>query len=662
MALSEQMNRILDGRDSAVRLQDDFFCAVNGTWLKNATFPADQSRLGSFIVLRDEAEAHVRELLESGEASSAAAQKAVDFYRSWMDTDRLNAAGVEPIRGQLDAVQAVSTKNELAGLVGKLLREGVSTFFGVDVDSSFDDPDRNQASIYQSGIGLPDEAYYHKPEHAKVLEAYKQYVPDMLALALGFDTTEASRQADIIIGLETKFASFHTTLVDLRNPVKMNNPRTIAQLVEENPGFDWTGALAAAGFALDAADSVVVLTLEAARGGAQTWANTALEDLKIYTTWRILQAAGGFLTEAIDKRRFDFYGRVLEGTTEQRARWKRGVQLVNGALGEAVGELYVSKYFPPSAKAKMEQLVADLLEAYRRSILALDWMSEETKQQAIKKVDSFNPKIGYPDHWKDYSALSVGPDLLANVQATNRFEFQRSIDKLGKPVDRSEWLMNPQTVNAYYNPQWNEIVFPAAILQFPFFDPDRDAALNYGGIGAVIGHEIGHGFDDQGSQFDARGALNNWWTDTDRAEFEKRTAALAQQYDQFVPSQFEDAEDAPHVNGKLTLGENIGDLGGLSIALKAYAISLEREGKKLEDAPIIDGYTGTQRLFLSYARIWRSKARDEWMRQQIALDPHSPEEFRANGVVRNVDAFYEAFGVNAGDGLYLAPEERVHIW
>ena len=485
-------------------------------------------------------------------------------------------------------------------------------------------------------------------------------MPRLLALGYALSEKAAQAQADVVLRLKTAIASAHMNVVDARDADKLNNPFVCADFIDSAPGFAWAAALAGAQMPLDGSSDVIVMQPHALREAARLWAVTPLAGLKAYTRWRILRARATFLTEEIDRANFDFYGKALRGTAQQRERWKRGVAVVEDALGEALGREYVARHFPPEHKEKMLQLVADLLEAYRRSISALDWMGEETKARALAKVDAFSLKIGYPDEWRDYSELKVGEDLVDNIRAANRWENARDFAKLGKPMDRSEWLMFPQTVNAYYYPVWNEIVFPAAILQFPFFDPDRDAALNYGAIGAIIGHEIGHGFDDRGSRFDADGAIRNWWTDADRAAFEERTRALVAQYDAYVPAEL--GPDGPHVNGRLTLGENIGDLGGLSIALKAYEISLEREGKTLDDAEILDGHTAAQRFFLSWARAWRFKSRVERAETQLATDPHSPQEFRTNGVVKNIDAFAEAFGLQPGDALYLPPEERVRIW
>ncbi|MDY5153976.1 putative endopeptidase [Actinobaculum suis] len=659
----KQMEQVLSGRDSQVRFQDDLFRAVNGKWLDTEEIPADEVRIGSFMKLRDEAEEHVREIIEEIDASDpeAEASKVKNLYSSWMDTNSANEKGNRPILSYLNMVAAAPDKRALATCIGKLMRGGVGTFFGIGVDSSFADPDLNVVHMWQSGLGLPDEAYYREAQFAPVFEDYLDFMPELFALGLGIESAQASRYANAVIRFERKIAAHHLNIVDSRNVDLLNNPMTFDQFTARAPGFDWAGALTAAGYDVKNLGTITVLTPDALAGAAAAWESAPLKDLKIYTSWQILRAYATFLSEEIDNMYFSFYGTVLSGASEQRDRWKRGVGLVNAMIGEGAGKLYVAKYFPPEAKAKMQGLVEDLLEAYRRSIRDLDWMSEETKQRALAKIDTFTPKIGYPQQWKDYSAVSVGDDLVANVAALHEYEFQRSIEKLGKPVDKSEWFMNPQEVNAYYNPQWNEIVFPAAILQFPFFDPDRDDALNYGGIGAVIGHEIGHGFDDQGSKYDETGALENWWTDKDRTEFEKRTHALVAQYNAYKPEQFE-ANSKFYVNGELTLGENIGDLGGLSIAFKAYLIHLERKGLTLDTAPVIDGFTAAQRVFLSYARIWQEKVRTEFLERQIATDPHSPGEFRCNGVVKNVDAFVQAFNVQESDALYLDPAERVRIW
>lgn len=660
----EAMARVFDGADAEVRMQDDLFRAVSGSWLRDHEIPSDLPSDGSFISLVLQAEEHVKGIIEELAAThpetgdDAAIAR---LYQSWMDTETINARGTEAIAVERQQIEQAADKEELATIIGALKATGVGTFFAVDVDTDLNDPEQYVTFFGQSGIGLPDEAYYREEQFADVLEKYREFVPRMLSVAYGYSEDEARQAAAAILSLETGFAAHHMSVVDSRDTDKINNPMSWANFMESAPGFAWDKALTACGFTAEKLDQVLVMAPEALAAAARLWEESPLEDLKVYTLWRLLRARATYLSEDIDRANFEFYGRILSGTDEQRDRWKRGIQLVNGSLGEAVGKAYVARYFPPENKAKMEALVEDLLEAYRRSIRSLDWMGEETRKRALEKVDSFALKIGYPDKWLDYSTLVITEDLVENIRHINQFEYRRAIAKLGQPMDRSEWYMSPQTVNAYYNPVWNEIVFPAAILQFPFFDPSRDDALNYGGIGAVIGHEIGHGFDDQGSKYDASGALNNWWTDEDRTEFEKRTKALIAQYDAYIPAQF-GADSPHHVQGALTLGENIGDLGGLSIGLKAYAIACERHGHTVEQAPVIDGFTGVQRVFLSFARIWQEKRRTEYLQTLIATDPHSPAEFRCNGVVKNVDAFAEAFHLHEGDALYLAPEERVHIW
>ncbi|MCF2705856.1 peptidase M13 [Arcanobacterium haemolyticum] len=660
----KNMAAVLDGVDKNVRPQDDLFRAINGTWLRESEIPADLSSSGSFMDLVVQAEADVAKIIDdlgSSNPTEGEAAQIARIYRSWMDTDAVNAKGLSPLQPDIDLVESATTKDELASVVGRLKRSGVGSFFSLDVDSDLNDPNRYVIHIGQSGIGLPDEAYYREPQFADILEKYQEFLRSFHQL-FGLSADEASARADVVFGLEKAIASRHMNVVDSRDTDKINNLMSWEAFTASTPGFAWDKAFTSAGFTPEQLEGdLLVYNPDALAGAASLWAESSLEDLKAYTLWRVFRARSTFLTEEIDAANFEFYGRTLSGTAEQRERWKRGVQLINGSLGEAVGKLYVEKHFPPENKAKMRALVEDLLEAYRRSIRNLDWMGEDTKVKALEKVDSFDLKIGYPDKWIDYSSLVIGDDLVENIRQINAFEFDRALNKLGKPVDRSEWFMSPQTVNAYYNPVWNEIVFPAAILQFPFFDPDRDDALNYGGIGSVIGHEIGHGFDDQGSKYAADGSLSNWWTDQDRAEFEKRTQALVAQYDAYIPEQL-DGDSAHHVQGALTLGENIGDLGGLSIALKAYGISLERAGLSIDKAPEIDGYTGTQRVFISYARVWQGKRRTEFLKTLIATDPHSPAEFRCNGVVKNIDAFAEAFDVKEGDALYLPPEERVRIW
>lgn len=650
---------------STVRIQDDLFAALNGDWLADHVIPADRARDGAFHHLRDQSEKQVREIIErcadenAGDGSEEAA-KIGRLYRAFMDTEAIEAAGMSPLAGVLEVITAASTKDELAAALGQLYPSGGPALFDIGVFSDLNNPERYALYFAQAGLGLPDESYYREDAHAQTREAYVRHVEKMVKLGKLADDPAAA--ATRIMALETEIARGHRDRVASRDIQKMNNPTSVEELATMLDGFDFEGWRRAAGISDAQLEVVIVQVPEFLEHAGKLWQSADLADLKLWAAWHVLHTAAPYLTSDIVEENFDMYGRTLTGAEELRERWKRGVGVVEANLGEAVGKLYVAEHFPPSHKDAMDELVANLIEAYRRSITTLEWMTEETKDKALVKLDAFTPKVGYPDRWRDYSALEIPEgDLVTAVRNGSRFEFNRQLGKLGGPIDRDEWLMSPQTVNAYYMPTMNEIVFPAAILQPPFFDAEADDAQNYGGIGAVIGHEIGHGFDDQGSQFDGRGQVLNWWTDADREEFEKRTALLIEQYDAFVPSQLPD--DSPHhVNGALTIGENIGDLGGLSIGLKAYEIALEKQGKTLAEAPEIDGLSGLQRIFYSWAHIWREKARDAEIIRLLTIDPHSPAEFRCNGVPRNMDAFYEAFDVREGDGMWLDPEKRVEIW
>ncbi|WP_069386072.1 M13 family metallopeptidase [Cellulosimicrobium cellulans] len=659
----------LSALDPATRPQDDLYRHVNGRWLATHEIPADRAMDGAFRALHDQAELDVREIITdlgsavaSGSADVGAdAAKVGALYASFMDTDRIEALGTTPLQPDLALVRDASSQAELTGALGALQRTGGVAAVGFWVDNDAKDPERYVAYLHQAGLGLPDEAYYREEQYAPVRERYTPHVARMLGLAgitpeaWGVSPEEA---AERVVALETKLAAEHWDVVRDRDADLTYNPRTLAALAEEAPGFDWRAWALALGAPEGSLDDVVVREPGYAAGFAALWQSEPLEDWKLWMVYHLVTARAPYLTDELVEANFDFYGRTLSGAQEVRERWKRAVSVVEGALGEAVGREYVARHFPPAHKERMEQLVANLVAAYDESIRSLDWMTEETKERALAKLEAFTPKIGYPVRWRDYSALVVEPDdLVGNVRRAHAFEQDRELGKIGKPLDRDEWFMTPQTVNAYYNPGMNEIVFPAAILQPPFFDPDADDAVNYGGIGAVIGHEIGHGFDDQGSKYDGAGRLEDWWTPTDRQEFEKRTKALVAQYEAYRPAQL--GEDGPHVNGALTIGENIGDLGGLSIALKAYRIAL---GRPLAEAPVVDGLTGIERVFLGWAQVWQAKGRDEEVVRRIATDPHAPNEFRCNGVVRNVDEFYEAYDVQPGDALYLAPAERVRIW
>ncbi|MDY5585388.1 MAG: M13-type metalloendopeptidase, partial [Arcanobacterium sp.] len=649
-----------------VRPQDDLFLYVNGLSLDGKEIPADQSSTGSFIDLRNESERRVRaiieDLAESG-SEDLEATKIGALFNSFMDEARLNGLGVGPLAQDFALINDAADKASLAVSVGKLQHTGVGAFYSVDVDADRNNPNEYILWAFQSGLGLPDEAYYRSEDYAEILSAYKEFIPTLYALGTEVSAEEAVAAAETIVDFETKLAASHFDVVTLRDAEKTNTVATWDEFISSAPGYQWAESLAVLGFNAENAAKILVYTPGALTGFAKLWEETDLEVLKTYLRWHTIIARAPFLSSEVVQANFNFYNRTLLGQEEQRDRWKRGVAVVDSMLGEAVGKQYVQRHFPPEYKAKMEQLVADLLAAYKTSIENLDWMTPATKEKALAKLATFVTKIGYPNKWRDYNALEIdADDLVGNIRRGAEFSWLRQVEKLGKPVDRDEWYMYPQTVNAYYNPVANEIVFPAAILEPPFFDPEADMAWNYGGIGAVIGHEIGHGFDDQGSKYDGEGYLNNWWTDEDRTEFEKRTAALIAQYDAYVPAQFP-ADSPHHVQGALTLGENIGDLGGLSIALKAYEIAVQREGyASSSEVPVIEGFTGVQRLFLSWARIWEEKRRDELMIQRIATDPHSPCEFRCNGVVKNVDAFAEAFELTENDALYLPPAERVRIW
>ena len=642
------------GMNPDIRPQDDLFGHVNGRWLEETEIPSDRSAWGSFTVLADAAEEHVRQIIEelaqSTHEPGSNAQKIGDLYASFMDEDRVEALGAEPIRGELEELGAVADKTALAAYVGRLERQGGGGFFGAYVDTDDRNSERYIVNVLQGGLGLPDESYYREAKFAEVREKYLAHVERMFGLA-GLD--DAATAAQRVLAVETRLAEGHWERAETRDVIKTYNLRTIDDLKAAAPSFSWDAWATALGADDQTLAEVVVRQPSFFEHFSKVLDEVDLEDWKAWTAIRVIRSAAAYLSSDFVDESFEFYGRTLNGTPELRARWKRGVAFVEGSIGEAVGEEYVARHFPPRAKEMMDDLVANLIAAYRTSIESLDWMTEETKQRAYRKLDTFRPKIGYPEKFRDYSALEVSPtDLLGNARAAAAFETDRQLRKIGSPVDKDEWLMLPQTVNAYYNPGTNEICFPAGNLQKPFFDADADPAENYGGIGAVIGHEIGHGFDDQGSQYDELGNLNEWWTETDRKAFQERADKLIAQYDGYEP------RDLPgeKVNGRLTVGENIGDLGGVTIGLKAYEISLNGR-----EAPVVNGLTGRQRVFMSYAHIWRTKRRKEQMLQLITTDPHSPAEFRAN-IVRNLEEFHEAFDVKPGDGLWLDPGDRVRIW
>ncbi len=642
------------GMNPDIRPQDDLFGHVNGRWLDTTEIPDDRSAWGSFAVLAEEAEQQVKDIIEELAAGSpepgSNAAKIGDLYASFMDEDRLERLGADPIRADLDELRAIRGHEDLARFVGRLERQGGGGFFGAYVDTDDRNSDRYLVNLLQGGLGLPDESYYREDKFADIRTAYLAHVEKMFALAGYPDAAAAAQQ---VLAVETRLARGHWERAATRDVLKTYNLTPLAEVKQLAPSFAWDAWAGGLGADEETLAETIVREPSFFEHLSTTVDEVPLEDWKAWAAIRVIRAAAPYLSSAFVDENFDFYGKTLNGTPQLRARWKRGVAFVEGAIGEAVGEQYVARHFPPRAKEMMVELVANLLEAYRRNIEALDWMGEETKQRAYRKLETFRPKVGYPDKFRDYSALEVrADDLIGNVRAAAAFETNRELRKIGSPVDRDEWFMLPQMVNAYYNPGMNEICFPAAILQRPFFDADAEPAENYGGIGAVIGHEVGHGFDDQGSQYDELGNMENWWTEADRAAFSERADKLIAQYDGYEPREL----PGEKVNGALTVGENIGDLGGITIALKAYEISLEGQ-----QAPVVEGLTGAQRVFYSFAHVWRTKRRKEQMLQLLTVDPHSPAEFRAN-IVRNLDEFAEAFDVRPGDGLWLDPADRVRIW
>jgi putative endopeptidase len=661
----------LDALDASTRPQDDLYRHVNGRWIQAHEIPADRAMDGVVRELYDQAEVHVREIIQEAPPGS----RIGDLYASFMDTERIAQLGTTPLDEDLAPIREAGDTAALTRALGMLQRTGGAAGVRFWVDNDAKDPEKYVVYLRQSGLGLPDEAYYREDQYAPLREKYVPHVARMLGFTPVQETwgITADDAAQRVYDLEKQLADHHWDVVRDQDAALTYNPMTLAELVTSAPGFDWVAWAEALGVPDGAFDHLVVREPSFATGFAALWRELPLLDWQLWMTYHVVSARAPYLTDEIVEANFDFYGRALTGAQEVRERWKRAVALVEGAVGEAVGAEYVVRHFPPAHKARMDRLVSALVEAYRESIQGLDWMTDETKTKALTKLDKFTPKVGYPVRWRDYGGLGVdAADLVGNVRRSNAFDLDYGLAKIGTPLDRDEWFMTPQTVNAYYNPGMNEIVFPAAILQPPFFDPEADDAVNFGGIGGVIGHEIGHGFDDQGSKYDGDGRLENWWTEVDRAEFEKRTKALEAQYDRFRPAQLaaataaagegDDADGSgaePHVNGSFTIGENIGDLGGLSIAIKAYRIAL---GTPLEEAPVVDGLTALERIFLGWAQVWRSKGRDEEVLRRLATDPHSPDEFRCNGVVRNVDEFYTTYDVQPGDALYLPPEERVRIW
>ncbi len=644
----------LDEFTAEIRPQDDLFRHVNGAWLDRTEIPDDKARWGSFHLIAEQAEKDVHAIVEESRDAEPGTEtrKIGDLYTSFMDTERIEALAGSPLYDLLSRVDGIDGIPAFLRTVGELERDGVAALVHLYIEPDPGNPSRYVPFFIQGGLSLPDESYYRLENFQDTRIAFRAHVQTMLELA---GVEDAGAAADRVVALETELATHHWDNVKSRDAVATYNLKTwdeVGSLV----GVDlrpWAEGVAPGH--PDAFAEVNVYQPSFLEGLGALLTEERLEDWKAWLRFSIVHASAAFLSDEFVAENFGFYGTQLTGTPVNRERWKRGVGLAEAAMGEAIGRVYVERHFPPAAKEAMDELVANLIKAYRQSITDLEWMSPETRERALAKLDAFTPKIGYPVKWKEYETLEIdAADLVGNVRRAHVHEHDRQLGKIGQPIDRDEWYMTPQTVNAYYNPLMNEIVFPAAILQYPFFDAERDAAANYGGIGAVIGHEIGHGFDDQGSRFDGDGSLRDWWTDADRTAFEERTAALIAQYDELTPLGLEGDHK---VNGALTVGENIGDLGGLGIALKAYALHLDGA----EDVEI-DGYDGIQRLLLSWAQIWQQKGRDAETIRLLTIDPHSPNEFRCNQIVRNIAAFYDAFDVTESDALWLAEDQRVTIW
>lgn len=639
--------------DLSVRPGDNFFNYVNGTWLKKIEIPADKASYGSFAILADEAQEDVKAIIDTASqgdyADGSDEQKVGDMYSSYMDIDNRNTIGIKPLKSEFDKIANIANYDQLVEYFAYSVKYGYGTPVSFFQYADFKSPNEYGLYAWQAGIGLPDREYYFKEDEdgKNILTAYQAHIEKMFNLA-GLEN--GAKNAEMLLALETKIAQEHMKKEQARNWAENYKKLSMEELKVLMPNFNWNAFVTASGF--DMPESMIIMQNDFLAGIDKVIAETSLDDWKSFLQWGVINSSAGSLNMEMDKANFDFYSTVLYGVEEQRPLWRRATGLLNSTLGEVIGKVYVKQHFPPEAKQRMQVMVDNLISAYELSIKELDWMTEETRIQALEKLSKFTVKIGYPDKWKDYSALQVsGSDLFGNLRNAADVTYAEELAKQGKPVDKTEWGMNPQTVNAYYNPTANEIVFPAAILQPPFFDLKAEDAVNYGGIGAVIGHEIGHGFDDSGSTFDGDGMLRDWWTDADRKEFKNRTGKLVDQYNAFEPL------EGVFVNGEFTLGENIGDLGGISIALRAYQMSLNGSA-----SPMLDGFTGEQRVFLGFGQVWAGKYRDEALKSQINTDPHSPAQFRANGSVRNVPEFYTAFDVIPTDALYLPDEERVKIW
>lgn len=644
----------LDYMDTSVDPAEDFFRYANGKWLRDTEIPSDKARYGAFTMLADKAREDVKAIvLEAAETKGAQpgeeSQQIGDFYRSFMDTETIETRGLEPLQPLLEDIAAIEDRRQLSGFFAQANRRGITTPLSFYISNDEKQPDQYISYFSHSGLGLPDRDYYLNDDerNLELRKAYSEHIATMFDLAGQADGESAAKT---VLSIEAAIAKRHWPRAELRDRERTYNKFAVDELASRSETWDWRDYIQSAG--LGAADELIVSVPSFFEDLDALLNAFSIGEWQDYLTWHTISAYASLLPKALDQEDFAFYGTTLSGVETQEERWMRAVNRLNGTLGDPVGKLYVEKHLTPAAKARMVELVENLREAYRQSILGLDWMTDNTKQKAIEKLNKFTPKIGYPDKWRDYSSLEIkADDLFGNHVRASEFMYQINVAKLGQPVDRQEWFMTPQTVNAYYNPGLNEIVFPAAILQPPFFNEDADDAINYGAIGAVIGHEMGHGFDDQGAKSNGDGLLQNWWTEQDMTEFERRTQQLVEQYNGYT------VLDDLHINGELTQGENIGDLGGLTVAHKAYNLFLDGEA-----APVLDGFTGDQRFFLGWGQVWANKYRDEELRRRIMTDPHAPPRFRVNGVLRNMPTFYEAFDVQSGDWMYLPAEERVKIW
>ncbi|MDH3977505.1 MAG: M13 family metallopeptidase [Gammaproteobacteria bacterium] len=632
--------------DELVRPQDDFYQYVNGQWITNTEIPPEWSRYGTMQIVYERTEEQLRDIVENAETSSRIGA----LYRSFMDEERAESLGLTPLKAELKEINAIRSRIDVMSYFGRALQVGIEVPVNFYIDADAQNPEQPLMYWWQDGLGLPDRDYYlaNSPELVEIREEYLKHIEKMHDLA---DWQQSKDAAKSILRIETRLAEIQWSRVQNRNRQRIySNQYSMAQAAELSPGFDWARLMNAGGF--EAPDLFVIAQTDYFTALGQLVDSVSVEDWQTYLRFRLLEAYAPYLNKAVVTENYNFRRGVLRGQKEMRPRWKRGIQLVNSALGEEVGQIYVERHFPPASKQRVDTMIENLRAAFGQSIESLDWMSDDTKAAALEKLSSFTAKIGYPDKWKDYSTLDMQPeDLVGNVRRANAFEHREAVNKLKRPIDRTEWGMTPQTVNAYYRATLNEIVFPAAILQPPFFDFEADDAMNYGAIGAVIGHEFSHGFDDQGRKFSGDGRLSDWWTDEDALQYEARSEKLVNQYNGFEPL------EGLNLNGQLSLGENIADLAGLIMSYRAWKILT-----KNNPAPVIDGFTGEQRFFIGYAITWRTKMRDEYLREMVLSDPHSPPRYRVLGPLKNMPEFYAAFGVKKGDQMYLPEAKRAKIW